>query len=103
MDAIIKQIAKIEETAESIVDHAQQQKFEVEQEIQKRRDEFDSELDAKVNGELDAIRTEGKEKMDRVLSLEHEKHRDMIDGLEEEFAAHHTEYAKEILKQILEV
>ena len=41
--------------------------------------------------------------MEQVLDEERKKHRNTIDNLEAEFAEHHTEYAKEILKQILEV
>lgn len=103
MNSIIEKLAAIEKTAEAIVDNAENQKFEAERQIQAERDEFDRKLEEEVNGRLEAIRSEGRAKMDQALNEERLKHRSVIDSLENEFAEHHTEYAKEILKQILEV
>ena len=103
MDSIIKRLAEIEETAVAIVDNAEKQKFEEEKKIQAERDEFDRKLNEEVNQRLETIRAEGNKKMEQVLDEERKKHRNTIDNLEAEFAEHHTEYAKEILKQILEV
>ena len=103
MDFIIKKLAKIEETAEAIVENAENRKFEVEKEIQEKRDEFDSQMDREIADKVESIRAEGKKKMDVLLVEEHEKHRAAIDNLEAEFAEHHTEYAKNIVKNILEV
>lgn len=103
MDAIIEKLAEIEATAEAIVDSAEKQKFEVEKEIQKRRDEFDRNLNAETEKKLDKIREEGRIKLERAVREESAKNHSMIDSLEKEFKEHHTEYAKEILKQILEV
>ena len=103
MNSIIEKLAAIEKTAEDIVDNAENQKFEAERQIQAERDEFDRKLEEEVNGRLEAIRSEGRAKMDQALNEERLKHRSVIDSLENEFAEHHTEYAKEILKQILEV
>ena len=103
MDSIIKRLAEIEETAEAIVENAEKQKFEEERKIQAQRDEFDRKLNEEVNEQLETIRAEGSKKMEQVLEEERRKHRDTIDNLGAEFAQHHTEYAKEILKQILEV
>lgn len=103
MDAIIEKLAEIESTAEAIVDSAEKQKFEVEREIQRKRDEFDRNLNAETEKELDKIRMEGKKKMDQAIQEERAKNHSMIDSLEAEFKEHHTEYAKEILKHILEV
>lgn len=103
MNPIIEKLAAIEKTAEDIVDNAENQKFEAERQIQAERDEFDRKLEEEVNGRLEAIRSEGRAKMDQALNEERLKHRSVIDSLENEFAEHHTEYAKEILRQILEV
>lgn len=103
MDSIIEKLAEIEKTAEAIVDNAEKQKFEAERKIQADRDEFDRKLEEEVNRRLEAIRSEGRKKMEQALEEERLKHRSVIDNLEAEFAEHHTEYAKEILRQILEV
>lgn len=103
MDSIIERLAEIEKTAEGIVESAEKKKFEAERKIQADRDEFDRQLEEEVNQRLETIRTEGRRKMDQALEEERSKHRSMIDNLETEFAERHTEYAKEILRQILEV
>ena len=41
MDSIVEKLAEIEKTAEAIVEHAEAQKYEVEREIQAKRDAFD--------------------------------------------------------------
>lgn len=103
MNSIIERLAAIEKTAEAIVDNAEKQKFEAEKRIQAERDEFDRQLEEEVNQRLETLRSEGRAKMEQALNEERLKHRSVIDSLESEFAEHHTEYAKEILRQILEV
>ncbi len=103
MDDIIEKLAEIESTAEAIADGAEKQKSEVGREIQGKWDEFDRDLNAKTEKELEKIRTEGKEKMDRAIQEEREKNHSLIDSLQAEFKERHTEYAEEILKHILEV
>lgn len=103
MNSIIERLAEIEKTAEAIVDNAEKQKFEAEKRIQAERDEFDRQLEEEVSQRLETLRSEGREKMEQALNEERLRHRSVIDDLESEFAEHHTEYAKEILRQILEV
>lgn len=103
MDSIIEKLAKIEETAQAIVENAENQKFEVEKEIQEKRDEFDSQIDREIAEKVEIIRAEGKKKMDTLLDEEQKKHRTAIKNLEAEFKEHHTEYARNIVKNILEV
>lgn len=103
MDPVIEKLAEIEKAAEAIVAHAQEQKSEIEKELQGERDKFDQELGEKTEKELDRIRREAKEKMDALLAGQIEKNHSLIDNLEKEFAENHTAYAREILKKITEV
>lgn len=100
---VIKKLAKIEDTAEAIVAGAEQKKFDIEKEIQEKRNAFDAEVEAKVQEEVERIRAEGKAKLDKALEEGRAQHRSEIDQLEKDFAEHHTEYAKNVLKKILEV
>ena len=70
MESIVEKLAEIEKTAESIVEHAQARKTEVEREIQAKRDDFDRELDAYTKAELEKIRTQAEAQMDQVLEDE---------------------------------
>ena len=60
---MIKKLSEIEATAEAIVENAENQKFEVEKEIQAKRNEFDRKLDEETTKRLEEIREEGKKKM----------------------------------------
>lgn len=103
MDSIVEKLAEIETTAEAIVERAEARKYEVEKEIQQKRDEFDRQLDEKTQAQLNRIRREAEQKMDQILEEQRRKNRSTIDNLKREYEEHHTEYAREILQHILEV
>lgn len=103
MDAIMEKLAEIETTAEAIVERAEARKYEVEKEIQHKRDEFDRQLDEKTQAELARIRQAAEDKMNRIMEEQRLKNRTTIDNLKREYEENHTEYAQEILRHILEV
>ena len=84
MDSIVEKLAEIEKTAEAIVEHAEAQKYEVEREIQAKRDAFDRELEMNTRDEV-------------------ERNRSAIEDLKKEYEERHTWYARQILKNITEV
>ena len=45
MNSVIEKLAEVEETAEAIVEHARQQKSEIEKQIQEERNQFDRDLE----------------------------------------------------------
>lgn len=102
MESIVEKLAEIEKTAESIVEHAQARKTEVEREIQAKRDDFDRELDAYTKAELEKIRTQAEAQMDQVLEEQRIQNRSEIERLNAEYEKNHTLYAREILKKITE-
>lgn len=103
MDSIVEKLSDIETTAEAIVDHAEAQKFNIEQQIQARRDKFDKDLEADTQKKLERIRAEATEKVDRILEAQRHKNKATIEALEKEYEENHTAYAQEILKRITEV
>lgn len=102
MESIVEKLAEIEKTAESIVEHAQARKTEVEREIQAKRDDFDRKLDAYTKAELEKIRAQAEAQMDQVLEEQRIQNRSEIERLNEEYEKNHTRYAREILKKITE-
>lgn len=102
MESIVEKLAEIEKTAESIVEHAQARKTEVEREIQAKRDDFDRKLDAYTKAELEKIRTQAEAQMDQVLEEQRIQNRSEIERLNAEYEKNHTRYAREILKKITE-
>lgn len=103
MDSVVTRLAEIESTTESIVAHAETQKFQVEKEIQEKRNAFDHELEVDTQEKLDVIRNNAEAKVEEILSVLRKKNQATIDALQLDFDAHHTDYAKEILQHITEV
>ena len=56
MKSVIERLDDIENTARSIVAKAEEDKSQVEQELQAQRNQFDKELDEKTQAELTRIR-----------------------------------------------
>ena len=89
MKSVIERLDDIENTARSIVAKAEEDKSQVEQEIQAQRDQFDKELDEKTQAEL--------------LKSQREKNHEAVQTLEKEYEMAHAVYAEGILRHIIEV
>ena len=87
----------------SIVAKAEEDKSQVEQEIQAQRDQFDKELDEKTQAELTRIREDGKRQVDELLKSQREKNHEAVQTLEKEYETAHAVYAEGILRHIIEV
>ena len=102
MKSVIERLDDIENTARSIVAKAEEDKSQVEQEIQAQRDQFDKELDEKTQAELTRIREDGKRQVDELLKSQRENH-ETVQTLEKEYEMAHAVYAEGILRHIIEV
>lgn len=102
MDTIVKKLSEIEHAADAVVSHAEEQKSELEREIQAARNAYDKELEERTQKELDRIRSGLKEQMDEVLHRQEERNQSAINELRRDFEEKHTIYAKEIIKHIIE-
>ena len=103
MKSVIEKLAEIEATAQAIVEHAETRKYDVEKEVMLMRTEFDEKLAKETEEKLQKIRTEREENLNLKMEEERKKNERFIEQLKDEFAKNHTVYAKEILKNILEV
>ena len=63
MESVVEKLADIEMTAEAIVEHAEAQKKEIEKEIQRKRDQFDENLESETQVQLDQIKAEADREM----------------------------------------
>lgn len=102
MDTIVKKLSEIEHAAEAVVSHAEEQKAELEKEIQAERDAYDEELERKTQGQLQAIRSGLERQMEEVLKKQEEKNQSAIEQIRRDFEEKHTIYATEIVKHIIE-
>ena len=73
MESVVEKLADIEMTAEAIVEHAEAQKKEIEKEIQRKRDQFDENLESETQVQLDQIKAEADREMERILADQREK------------------------------
>lgn len=103
MNSVVEKLSEIESTAEAIVEHAESQKYDIEQKLQETRDKFDEKLEAETQEKLEQIRTRAAEKMEQILAGQRAKNQAVIDALKVDFEKNHTLYAKEILNHITEV
>ena len=103
MISVIEKLAEIEKTAQAIVEHAEVRKHDVEKEIMHMRNEFDEKLEKDTSEKIHQIRKEREEKLHQKMEEERKKNSRVIEQLKEEFDKNHAVYAKEILKNILEV
>ena len=103
MKSVIEKLAEIEATAQAIVEHAEVRKHDVEKEIMLMRTEFDEKLSKETEEKIQKIRTEREENLNLKMQEERKKNERFIEQMKEEFSQNHKLYAKEILKNILEV
>ncbi|SHJ54196.1 hypothetical protein [Hespellia stercorisuis] len=103
MDSIVNKLSEIESAASAIVAHAEEQKAVIDDEMQKKRDEFDAKLEADTQKKIRLIRGELESRTSSLLGNQTGEAGESIEALKQEYETKHEEYAKEILARITEV
>ena len=98
MDSVINKLTEIEEAADAIVAHAEEQKAVLDKEYEERK-----KVEAKTQSELSKIQEELEEDKKRLLDGQSGANAGSIRLLLKEYDENHTKYAQEILKRITEV
>ena len=98
MNSVIEKLAEVEETAEAIVEHARQQKSEIEE-----RNQFDRDLEEETQKKLEKIKAKSQQEVEKVLDRERKKDQKAIDDLKREYEENHDIYAEEIVRHMIEV
>ena len=101
MNSVIEKLAEVEETAEAIVEHARQQKSEIEKQIQEERNQFDRDLEEETQKKLEKIKAKSQQEVEKVR--ERKKNQTAIDALKQEYEENHEIYAEEIVRHMIEV
>ena len=102
MDHIVKKLSEIEHAAEAIVDHAELEKSELEEQIQNERNLFDEQLEKHTQKELGNIQKGLKRQMDEIIARQSRKNQTAIEELKKDFEEKHTMYAEKIVRRIIE-
>lgn len=102
MEKLADQLSEIEKAARAIVDHAEEQKRGLEKKMQEKRDRYDAEAKKETEEKIRKIRSDFEENMEQKLIQQEEKNQQEIEFLKRDFEKHHTVYAEELFKKILE-
>ena len=92
MNSVIEKLAEVEETAEAIVEHARQQKSEIEKQIQEERNQFDRDLEEETQKKLEKIKAKSQQEVEKVLDRERKKDQKAIDDLKREYEENRKTY-----------
>lgn len=103
MDSIINKLTEIESAASAIVQHAEAEKSVLDEKYDKKRQDFDKELEAHTQQRIQEIQKKLESETSRILSGQSQESQDELDALQREYEEKHSEYAQEILRRITEV
>ena len=99
MERIAEKLSEIEKTARAIVDNAQEQKHQMEMQMQKKRDAFDADMEKETNEKILKIQSDLATNMEKLLKKQEEQNNNEIESLKQDFKEHHSKYAKQILER----
>ena len=102
MDSIINKLTEIESAASAIVQHAEAEKSALDEKFDKKRMDFDKELEADTQRQIQGIRDKLEAETSRILSGQSQESQE-LDALQKEYNEKHSDYAHEILRRITEV
>lgn len=103
MDSVINKLTEIEETALSIVAHAEEEKEKLSMEYEKKRKEFDQKLEEETMARIAVIQEGLEHDKKGLLTGQESASRDLIVSLQKEYEEKHKIYAEDILRRITEV
>lgn len=103
MERIAEKLSEIEKTARAIVEGAQEQKHQMEMQMQKKRDTFDSDMEKETNEKILKIQSDLAANMENLLKKQEEQNNHEIESLKQDFKEHYSEYAKQILERVIKV
>ena len=102
MKSVTEKLSAIDHDAISIVEGAEAKKQQLEQEMHKKREQFDADLEARTNEKLLKIKANIEQEIEENCKKEDEKTARQIANRKNDFAQNHSIYAKEILNRIIE-
>ena len=85
MDSIINKLTEIESAASAIVQHAEAEKSALDEKFDKKRMDFDKELEADTQRQIQEIRDKLEAETSRILSGQSQESQDELDALQKEY------------------
>ena len=103
MDSIINKLSEIETAAGAVIDHAENQKSILEQEMLQMKAQFDHDLEQSTNKAIQKIQEDLKAELSEVVAEQKEYGVSAVDTLNKDYEKNHTTYANSIVQRIVEV
>jgi len=100
MNTIVKQLSEIEEASQAIVAKAEEQKETLRQEMENKRNEFDTKLQADTEKRINDMDAEMKASLNQQTAKMREENQHMLDRLQMDYDNNHEKYAQEIVSRI---
>lgn len=101
MDQILERIQEIEETGEKILAEAGNRKKAYGEEMKKKTEEFDKNLEVSTQKQLEKIREDMHKKMEEQVESQRRESRLAYEKIERSFNKYHREVARRIVKEIV--
>ncbi len=101
MESVITKLSEIEVAAERIMDYAQQQKKELEKEMEQRSAEFDVQVEADTAARLESLRQELQGQMEKELADLKVKTEQTLNAMERNYEQNHEQLSDSIFQEII--
>ncbi|HIR93254.1 MAG TPA: hypothetical protein IAB98_07555 [Candidatus Egerieimonas intestinavium] len=101
MESVITKLSEIEIAAERIMDYAQQQKKEMEKEMEQRSAKFDVQVEADTAARLEALRQELQGQMEKELVDLKVKTEQTLNAMERNYQENHERLSEGIFQEII--
>lgn len=101
MESVITKLSEIEVAAERIMDYAQQQKKELEKEMEQRSAQFDVQVEADTAARLEVLRKELQSQMEKELADLKVKTEQTLNAMERNYDQNHEQLSDSIFQEII--
>ncbi len=101
MNTVIKQISEIESAAASVMDDANARKKAFAQEMAEKTAAFDREAESQTQKKIQELRSRMEVEMESKLSRLKTEADAAAQWMEENYKAHHTDYAKALYQSLI--
>jgi predicted outer membrane protein len=101
MDKVIEKISDIESAATSIMDNANERKKAFAKKMEENTVAFDSDLEAKTNKKIEALRTQMEVEMNRQLEKQLSDSKRILTTLEKRYEEQHSQYVEDLFQTMI--
>lgn len=102
MDTVLNKISEIESAASQIMEEANARKKAFARKMEEKTTAFDTELETETSKKISELRAQMEVDMKAKLSKQQSDADQVLKGMEENYKAHHSAYAKKLFHALTE-